>query len=51
VGALLLCASANADYTIVHGRVLVRQGQLTMVDLPPLVERHNRLALALAQTT
>ena len=51
VGALLLCASANADYTIVHGRVLVRQGQLTKVDLPPLVERHNRLALALAQTT
>jgi 8-oxoguanine deaminase len=51
VGALLLCASANADYTIVHGRVLVRRGQLTMVDLPPLVERHNRLALALAQTT
>ena len=40
-----------ADYTIVHGRVLVRRGQLTMVDLPPLVERHNRLALALAQTT
>jgi hypothetical protein len=28
--------------------VVVRDGQLTTVDLGPLVERHNRMALALA---
>jgi cytosine/adenosine deaminase-related metal-dependent hydrolase len=44
LGALLLCASAQAAYTIVNGRIVVRQGQLTTVDLGPLVERHNRLA-------
>jgi cytosine/adenosine deaminase-related metal-dependent hydrolase len=44
LGALLLCASAQAAYTIVNGRIIVRQGQLTTVDLGPLVERHNRLA-------
>src|SRR3989338_3561658 len=49
IGALLLCASPQADYTIVNGRVVVRQGQLTTVDLGPLVERHNALALQLAE--
>jgi cytosine/adenosine deaminase-related metal-dependent hydrolase len=48
LGALLLCASTQAAYTIVNGRIVVRQGQLTTVDLGPLVERHNRLAGVLA---
>ncbi len=51
VGSLLLCASPQADYTIVNGRVLVREGQLTTVELMPLVERHNALALELVQKT
>jgi cytosine/adenosine deaminase-related metal-dependent hydrolase len=51
VGALLLCASPQADYTVVNGRVVVRQGQLTTVDLGPLVERHNTLARQLATQT
>jgi hypothetical protein len=49
VASLLLCASPPAAYTVVNGRVVVREGQLTTVDLGPLVERHNRLALNLAQ--
>ncbi|MGI9132982.1 MAG: 8-oxoguanine deaminase [Rhodoferax sp.] len=49
VAALLLCASPSADYTLVHGRVLVRQGQLTTLELAPLVQRHNRLARQLVQ--
>ena len=48
VGSLLLCASAQAAYTVVNGKVVVREGQLTTVDLGPLVERHNRLAVALS---
>jgi cytosine/adenosine deaminase-related metal-dependent hydrolase len=48
VGALLLCASDNADYTIVNGRVVVRQGEITTVDMGPLIERHNQLAMQLA---
>ena len=47
IGSLLLCASAPARHTIVHGRQVVRDGQLTTVELGPLVERHNRLALEL----
>lgn len=49
LASLLLCASAQAAYTVVNGRVVVRGGQLTTVDLGPLVEKHNRLALQLAQ--
>ena len=48
VAALLFCGSPRAAWTIVQGRVLVRQGQLTPVDLPALIERHNHLALQLA---
>ena len=49
LGALLLCTSAQAAYTVVNGRVLVRQGQLASTELAPLIERHNALALQLAQ--
>ena len=48
VASLLLCAPANAAYTIVNGRVVVREGRLSTVDLGPLIERHNRLARQLA---
>ena len=48
VGALLLCASPQAAWTIVNGRVVVREGQLATLDLGPLLERHNRLARQLA---
>ena len=47
VASLLLCASPTAAYTVVHGRVLVQDGQLTTLDAGPLRERHNRLALEL----
>ena len=50
VGSLLLCASAPTRHTMVHGRMVVRDGQLATVDLGPLVERHNRLAQQLAQS-
>ena len=50
VGALLLCASGSADYTVVQGRVVVRQGHLTTVDTGALIARHNALARQLAET-
>ncbi len=48
VAALLLCASAQAAYTVVDGRIVVRQGRLETVALSPLVARHNALAQILA---
>jgi cytosine/adenosine deaminase-related metal-dependent hydrolase len=48
VGALLLCGSPQTDTAIVNGRVVVRKGQLVTLDLGPLIERHNAMALQLA---
>jgi 8-oxoguanine deaminase len=48
VASLLLCASPQAAYTVVNGKVVVREGQLATIELGPLLERHNRLATALA---
>jgi cytosine/adenosine deaminase-related metal-dependent hydrolase len=48
VGALLLCGSPKTDTAIVNGRVVVRKGQLVTLDLEPLIERHNAMALQLA---
>ncbi|KKW67950.1 hydroxydechloroatrazine ethylaminohydrolase [Lampropedia cohaerens] len=44
VASLLLCVAPRANYTIVHGRVVVRNGTLTTVDMGPLIERHNQMA-------
>jgi len=49
VASLLLCASPQAAFTVVNGRVVVREGQLATLELGPLVERHNRLAVQLAE--
>src|ERR1035437_5875603 len=49
LGALLLCASPQAASTVVNGRVVVRHGQLTTLDLGPLIERRNHMARQLAQ--
>jgi len=47
LAALVLCAPAHADLSIIHGRVVIRDGQLSTIDLPPLVERHRALAHSL----
>lgn len=44
VAALVFCTPSNVDCSIIHGRVVVKEGQLATVDLGPLVERHNGLA-------
>lgn len=44
IAALMFCASPQAEHTIVNGRVVVREGRLTTLELPPHIERHNRMA-------
>ena len=48
VAALAFCTPSNVDCSIINGRVVVRDGQLVTLDLPVLLERHQRLAFALA---
>jgi 8-oxoguanine deaminase len=44
LAALLFCASVQADFTVINGRVVVQDGQLLTQDLPVLVEKHNALS-------
>lgn len=44
VAALVFCAGPRAAYTIVNGKVVVREGRLTTLDTRALVARHNGLA-------
>ena len=48
VAALVLCAPGPAAFTIVHGRVVVREGHLVTLDLPVALEQHRRHARRLA---
>jgi len=44
VSAVVFCAPRGVDWNVVHGRVIVRNGHLETLDVPRLVERHNRAA-------
>ncbi len=46
-GAVVLCHTNRVDWSVINGRPVVQGGKLLTVDLPSLVERHNRNAHAL----
>ena len=48
LAALLFCQIPRVRHSIVNGRVVVRDGELTTLELPRLVARHNALARNLA---
>ena len=49
LAALVFCAPVRAAWCIVDGRVVVADGQLTTLELPPHLAVHRRLARELAQ--
>lgn len=49
VAALVFCAPVRADYTVVGGKMVVKNAQPTTVDLPVLIETHNRAARRLLE--
>lgn len=44
---LVFCHPQRIDLSIINGEVVVESGQLLTVDLPPVIERHNRMSRAL----
>jgi 8-oxoguanine deaminase len=44
VAAAVFCQPVKADFTVVGGKFVVREGQLVTVDEHNLVEKHNRVA-------
>jgi len=49
IAALVFCTPSSVNYSVINGRVVVREGQLATIDLGPLLERHNNLARTLVQ--
>jgi len=44
VAAVIFGQPVNADYTVVGGKFVVKEGQLCTVDEGTLIERHNKAA-------
>lgn len=44
VAAVVFCDSPRVDLAVINGRVVVEDGNLLTLDLPPVIERHNRIA-------
>jgi 8-oxoguanine deaminase len=42
IAAAVFCAPTGVDYLVVGGKVVVKDGQLVNIELPRLIERHNR---------
>jgi len=49
LAAVIFCAPQPADYTVINGRFVVKEGRLLTVDTGPLIERHNRIAREMLQ--
>jgi cytosine/adenosine deaminase-related metal-dependent hydrolase len=47
VAAVLFVAPTGVDHNYVHGEPVVKNGELVGVDLPSLIEKHNRAAARL----
>jgi cytosine/adenosine deaminase-related metal-dependent hydrolase len=45
VAAMVLCRPPGVDYSVINGKVVVENGRLTTIDLPVILERHNRIAI------
>ncbi len=49
LASLVFCNPGNVDLSVINGRVRIRDGAFVDVDLPKLIERHNRIARALVR--
>ena len=47
VAALVFCAPEHSSWVVINGRVVVDRGRLSTVDLPAVIESHNRLSRTL----
>ena len=49
VFALVFCTPPCVDLPVINGKVVVENGELTALDLLPVIERHNRMAREMVQ--
>ena len=49
LAALVFCAPVKADYTVVGGRFVVKEGHMLTLDLPRQIEKHNAASRRLVE--
>lgn len=49
LAALVFCAPSQVVHSVINGKQVVKDGQLLSLDLPLVIERHNRLAQQLVR--
>jgi 8-oxoguanine deaminase len=49
VAALVFCTPPRVDLSVINGQIVVQDGELTTVEIDPLIERHNQIARALVR--
>ncbi|EEE44108.1 8-oxoguanine deaminase [Roseibium alexandrii] len=49
VAAVVFCAPQTAKTTVINGKVIVEDSQITTMDMGPVIETHNRLSLKLTE--
>ncbi len=47
VASLVLCTPQNVHHSVINGRIVVKEGRLTTVEIEPVIERHNAIARAM----
>jgi cytosine/adenosine deaminase-related metal-dependent hydrolase len=47
LAALVFCTPGNVAFSVINGQVVIREGTLQTIDLPSVVQHHNRLACLL----
>ena len=45
--ALVFCAPQRVDLSVINGRIVVEDGQLLTVELPRVIEQHNKISMKL----
>lgn len=45
VAAVIFCTIPGVDYSIINGKMVVKAGELTTLDIHPHIERHNALSI------
>ncbi len=49
VAAAVFCTPQRVDFSMINGKIVIQQSQLTTIDLGPIIERHNAIARAMVK--
>jgi cytosine/adenosine deaminase-related metal-dependent hydrolase len=47
MAALVFCAPSGVDFSMINGRIIVQEGQLTTLDTGKVIEQHNKMSATL----